>query len=74
MTQMEERLRLAENQAAERKAEVRGIRETMVGPLIMTWIVLAAAAAIVVAGGYVAVRARRARKQGRSAVRTVTKE
>lgn len=74
MTQMEERLRLAENQAAERKAEVRGIRETMVGPLVMTWIVLAAAAAIVVAGGYVAVRARRARQQGRSATRTVTKE
>jgi hypothetical protein len=53
---------------------VRGIRETMVGPLVMTWIVLAAAAAIVVAGGYVAVRARRARQQGRSATRTVTKE
>jgi len=74
MTQMEERLRLAENQAAERKADVRGIRETMVAPLVMTWIVTAAAAAIVVAGGYVAVRARRARKQGRSATRTVTKE
>ena len=74
MTQMEERLRLAENQAAERKADVRSIRETMVAPLVMTWIVLAAAAAIVVAGGYVAVRARRARKQGRSATRTVTKE
>ena len=74
MTQMEERLRLAENQAAERKVEVRGIRETMVAPLVMTWIVLAAAAAIVVAGGYVAVRARRARKQGRSATRTVSKE
>jgi len=74
MTQMEERLRLAENQAAERKADVRSIRETMVAPLVMTWIVLAAAAAIVVAGGYVAVRARRARKQGRSATRTVSKE
>jgi len=74
MSQMEERLRLAENQAAERKADVRGIRETMVAPLVMTWIVTAAAAAIVVAGGYVAVRARRARKQGRSATRTVTKE
>jgi hypothetical protein len=74
MTQMEERLRLVENQAAERKADVQGIRETMVGPLVMTWIVLAAAAAIVVAGGYVAVRARRARKQGRSAMSTVTKE
>ena len=74
MTQMEERLRLAENQAAERKADVRSIRETMVAPLVMTWIVLAAAAAIVVAGGYVAVRARRARKQGRSATRTVAKE
>ena len=74
MTQMEERLRLAENQAAERKADVRGIRETMVAPLVMTWIVTAAAAAIVVVGGYVAVRARRARKQSRSATRTVTKE
>jgi hypothetical protein len=74
MTQMEERLRLAENQAAERKAEVRGIRETMVGPLVMTWIVTAAAAASVVVGGYVAIRARRARQQSRSATRTVTKE
>ena len=74
MTQMEERLSLAENQAAERKADVRGIRETMVAPLVMTWIVTAAAAAIVVVGGYVAVRARRARKQGRSATRTATKE
>ena len=74
MTQMEERLSLAENQAAERKADVRGIRETMVAPLVMTWIVTAAAAAIVVVGGYVAVRARRARKQSRSATRTVTKE
>jgi hypothetical protein len=74
MTEMEERLRLAENQAAERKADVRGLRETMVGPLVMTWIVTAAAAAIVVVGGFVAMRARRARKQGRSTTRTVTKE
>jgi hypothetical protein len=74
MTQLEERLRLAENDVPERKADVRGIRETMVAPLVVTWIVLAAAAAIVVAGGCWAVRARRARKQGRSATRTVTKE
>jgi len=74
MTQMEERLRLAETQAAERKADVRGLRETMVAPLVMTWIVTAAAAAIVVVGGFVAIRARRARKQSRSATRTVTKE
>jgi hypothetical protein len=53
---------------------VRGIRETMVGPLVMTWIVTAAAAASVVVGGYVAIRARRARQQSRSATRTVTKE
>jgi hypothetical protein len=74
MTHMEERLRLAETQAAERKADVRGLRETMVAPLVMTWIVTAAAAAIVVVGGFVAIRARRARKQSRSATRTVTKE
>jgi len=72
--QVEERLRLAENDAAEREAEVRGIREAMVAPVVMTWALTAAAAAIVVLGGYWAVRARRARKQSRSATGTVTKE
>jgi hypothetical protein len=74
VTQLEERLRLAENDVAERKADVRGIREAMVAPLVMTWIVIAAAAAIVVAGSCWAVRARRARKQSRRAAQTVTKE
>jgi hypothetical protein len=67
MTQMEEWLRVAETQAAERKADVGSLREAMVAPLVMTWIVTAAAAAIVVVGGFGVVRARRARKQSRSA-------
>ena len=74
MTQLGERLRLAENEAAERKAELRGIRGAMIAPLVMTWVIVAAAAGVVVVGGCWAIRARRTRKQGRNAARTGTKE
>jgi hypothetical protein len=74
ISQVEERLRLAENQATERKADVQGIRGALVAPLVMTWIVTAAAAVVVVVAGCLAVRARRARRQSRSATPTATKE
>ena len=74
MTQLGERLRLAENEAAERKAELQGIRAAMIAPLVMTWVIVAAAASVVVVGGCRAIRARRIRKQTRNATRTGTKE
>jgi hypothetical protein len=74
ISQVEERLNLAESQAAERKAELRGIREAMIAPLVMTWVIVAAAASIAVVGGCWAIRARRTRNQSRNATRTGTKE
>jgi hypothetical protein len=74
MTQLGDRLRLAENEAAERKAELQGIRRAMIAPLVMTWVIVAAAAGVIVVGGCWAIRARRTRTQGRSATEAVRKE
>jgi hypothetical protein len=74
ISQVEERLSLAESQAAERKVELQGIRGAMIAPLIMTWVIVAAAAGVAVVGGCWAIRARRTRNQSRNATRTGTKE
>ena len=55
-----------EAQAAERKADVQGIRSAMVAPLVMTWVLTALAALLAVAAGALALRARRARSRGTS--------
>ena len=66
LSQAEERLRTVEAQAAERKADVQGIRSAMVAPLVMTWVLTALAALLAVAAGVLALRARRARSRGTS--------
>jgi hypothetical protein len=63
LSQIEERLRVAESQATERKADVQSIRGSMVAPLVMTWVLAAFAAVVALVAGYSALRTRRARKQ-----------
>ncbi len=63
LSQIEERLRAAESQATERKADVQSIRGAMVAPLVMTWVVTGLAAVVALIAGYSVLRTRRARKQ-----------
>ena len=70
LLQIEERLRLAENQVVERKADVQAMRGAMVAPLIMTWVLTGLAAVVAMAAGYGALRARREKRENRD---TMTK-
>ncbi|MCX6092135.1 MAG: hypothetical protein NTX23_04620, partial [Candidatus Bipolaricaulota bacterium] len=63
LSQIEERLRVAESQATERRADVQSIRGVMVAPLVMTWVVTGLAAVVALIAGYSVLRTRRARKQ-----------
>jgi hypothetical protein len=59
LAQLEERLRLAEDQAAARKADVENLRGTMVAPLVMTWVLTGLAAIVLAGAAYNAIQARR---------------
>lgn len=63
LSQIKERLRVAESQATERKVDVQSIRSAMVAPLVMTWVLTGFAAIVALVAGYSALRTRRARKQ-----------
>jgi hypothetical protein len=65
LLQIEERLRLAENQVVERKADVQAMRGAMVAPLIMTWVLTGLAAVVAMAAGYSALRARHMKRESR---------
>ncbi|MCX6101542.1 MAG: hypothetical protein NTV92_09050 [Candidatus Bipolaricaulota bacterium] len=65
LLQIEERLRFAENQVVERKADVQAMRGAMVAPLIMTWVLTGLAAVVAMAAGYGALRARHAKRESR---------
>lgn len=67
LSQLDERLRIAENQAAERKADTESIRSAMMAPLVMTWALTALAAVLVVLVVLTIVRARRERNAKRDA-------
>jgi hypothetical protein len=65
LLQIEERLRLAENQVVERKADVQAMRGALVAPLIMTWVLTGLAAVVAMAAGYGALRALHMKRESR---------
>jgi hypothetical protein len=65
LLQIEERLRLAESQVVERKADVQAMRGAMVAPLVMTWVLTGLAAVAAVAAGYGVLRARHVKRESR---------
>jgi len=59
LARIEEQLRGLEAQNAQQKAEVQGLRSAMVAPQIMTWLLMALAAAGAAYAAFAALRARR---------------
>lgn len=65
LTQLGERLKIAESEAVERRADVRDLQRAMVAPLVMTWALTALAVVLAVLAVVTIVRARRERNARR---------